>query len=287
MHWRNLSLILCCTFALGACAKMYFPEPRPSIGQTVRKLPHFLKGSFFKKQKIETESGEFLEIKRISDQHCKIYTYYAFSKDSLGQMLKSLNTDSTRAVLKGNTLIYTTRDSVEKTVFNVDNDFFYTPKDTLCEINLSEATFVDDFPDGEAKKLLLKKSKDAYYLSVLEKNIADAGKDYWFVIKFDFLDSEMAITNTSLQDSTFSKKLDYYNKIASIEKIGSNQYLCKANDEQFFRLFEEKGLFEKEVWQPVSNGGKQVLLYIAGLVVVALGVIGVVILVWVMMKRKV
>ena len=279
MNWRNLSLIVACILVLGGCTKMYFPKPLPNQGETVMKLPQFLKGKFLKKQKKADEGGmEFLEIKRFSDQHCKIYTYYAFSKDSIDQLIKGMNTDSSSAEMKGNILIYTTQDSVEKTVFEVDGDLFYTPKDTLCEIDLSSTSFLDDFPNGEAKKLLLKKLGEVYYLNVLEKNVGDTGKDYWFVIKFDFLDSELSITNTSINDSIFSKKLEYYNKIARIDTIGSSKYLCSAGDEQFFRLFEEPGLFEKVVWQPVGGEGKQVWLYLAGLAVLGVVVVGLLIL---------
>lgn len=280
MNWRNLYLILACFLALGACTKMYFPEPLPKQGEVVAELPPFLKGKFLKKQE-KTESGgmEYLEIKRFNNQHCRIYTSYAFSKDSVDQMIKGMNTDSSSAVLKGNTLIYTMRDSVEKTVFERDGDLFYTPKDTLCEIDLASAKFWDDFPDGEAKKLLLKKLGDAYYLNVLEKNVGDSGKDYWFVVKFDFQQSELAITNTSINDSTFSKRLDYYNKIAKIEKLGSSQYLCNAGDEAFFRLFEERELFERALWLPVAGAQKQGLVFIVGMVLLGVMIIGLVILV--------
>ena len=222
---------------------------------------------------------EFLEIKRYNNQRCKIYTYYAFSKDSVDQLIKGMNTDSSTAELKGNTLIYTTRDTVEKTVFEVDGDLFYTPKDTVCEMDLSSASFMDDFPNGKAKKLLLKKLGEVYYLNVLEKNVGDTGKDYWFVVKFDFLHSELSITNTSIKDSIFSKRLDYYNKIASIDTIGSSQYLCSAGDEELFRLFEEPGLFEKVVWEPIADKQKQVWLYITGFAVVGVVFVGLLILV--------
>lgn len=258
---------------------MYFPKPLPNQGETVMELPQFLKGKFFKKQeKADAGAMEFLEIKRFSDQHCKIYTYYAFSKDSIDQLIKGLNTDSSSAKLKGNTLIYTIKDSVEKTVFELNGDLFYTPKDTVCEIDLSSASFLDDFPGGEAKKLLLKKLGEVYYLNVLEKNVGDSGKDYWFVVKFDFLHSELSITNTSIKDSIFSKRLNYYNKMARIDTIGSSQYLCSAGDEEFLKLFEEPGLFERVVWQRVGGGGKQVWLYLAGLVMLGVLVVGVVIL---------
>ncbi len=169
------------------------------------------------------------------------------------------------------------RDSVEKTVFERDGDLFYTPKDTLCEIDLASAKFWDDFPDGEAKKLQLKKLGETYYLNVLEKNVGDGGKDYWFVVKFDFQQSELSITNTSINDSTFAKRLDYYNKIARIEKLGSSQYLCNADDEAFFRLFEEEGLFERVVWESVAPEQKLGLFNVVGLVVLGLVVLGVVI----------
>lgn len=286
MNWRNLYLILG-ILALGACSKMYFPKPLPSQGEAVMELPPFLKGKFLKKQeKMEGGGMEYLEIKRFNDQHCRIYTSYAFSKDSVDQMIKGMNTDSSSAVLKGNTLIYTMRDSVEKTVFERDGDLFFTPKDTLCEIDLASAKFWDDFPDGEAKKLLLKKLGDAYYLNVLEKNVGDSGKDYWFVVKFDFQQSELAITNTSINDTTFTKRLDYYNKIASIEKLGSSQYLCNAGDEEFFKLFAEPGLFEKAVWVPVNGEQKQLLLYIGGLALVGVVFIGLVILVVLFFNKK-
>lgn len=283
MNWRNLVLIFS-VIALGACTKMYFPKPLPNQGELLRELPPFLKGKFLKKQE-KTESGamEYLEIKRFNKQHCRLYTSYAFSKDSIDQMIKGLNTDSSSAVLKGNTFIYTMRDSVEKTVFERDGDLFYTPKDTLCEIDLASAQFWDAFPDGEAKKLLLKKLGETYYLNVLEKNVGDSGKDYWFVVKFDFQESELSITNTSINDSTFSKRLDYYNKIAKIDKIGGNQYLCNAGDKAFFQLFAEPGLFEKVVWQEVVEERKQVLLYLAGLVTVGVVVIG--LLIWVIKNR--
>ena len=283
MNWRNLVLIFS-IIALGACTKMYFPKPLPNQGELLTELPPFLKGKFLKKQE-KTESGamEYLEIKRFNKQHCRLYTSYAFSKDSIDKMIKGLNTDSSSAVLKGNTFIYTMRDSVEKTVFERDGDLFYTPKDTLCEIDLASAQFWDDFPDGEAKKLLLKKLGDAYYLNVLESNVGDSGKDYWFVVKFDFQQSELSISNTSINDSTFSKKLDYYNKIAKIDKIGGNQYLCNGGDKAFFQLFAEPGLFEKVVWQEVVEERKQVLLYLAGLVTVGVVVIG--LLIWVIKNR--
>jgi hypothetical protein len=278
MNWRNLYLIFGCLLALGACTKMYFPKPLPSQGKTVMELPHFLKGRFLKKQE-KTESGgmEYLEIKRFNEQHCRIYTSYAFSKDSLDQMIKGLNTDSSSAVLKGNTLIYMMRDTIEKTVLERDGNLFYTPKDTLCEIDLASAKFWDDFPDGEAKKLQLKKLGETYYLNVLEKNVGDSGKDCWFVVKFDFQQSEMSITNTSINDSTFSKRLDYYNKIARIDKLGSSQYLCNAGDEAFFKLFEEPGLFERVVWESVADEQKLGLFNVVGLVVLGVVVLGVVI----------
>lgn len=279
MNWRKLLLIVAYILALGGCTKMYFPKPLPNQGETVMELPQFLKGKFLKKQeKADAGAMEFLEIKRFSDQHCKIYTYYAFSKDSIDQLIKGLNTDSSSAELKGNTLIYTIRDSVEKTVFELNGDLFYTPKDTVCEIDLSSASFLDDFPDGEAKKLLLKKSGEVYYLNVLEKKVGDSGKDYWFVVKFDFLHSELSITNTSIKDSIFSKRLDYYNKIARIEKIGSSQYLCNAGDEDFFRLFEEPGLFETVVWEPVANVQKSGLFNVLRLTVLGVVVAGLVFL---------
>jgi hypothetical protein len=279
MNWKNLYLILGCLLALGACTKMYFPKPLPKQGEAVTELPHCLKGRFLKKQETTERGGmEYLEIKRFNDQHCRIYTSYAFSKDSIDRLIKGLNTDSSSAVMRGNTLIYKMRDSLEKTVFKRVGDLFYTPKDTLCEIDLTSAKFWDDFPDGEAKKLLMKKWGGAYYLNVLEKNVADSGKDYWFVVKFDFQQSELSITDTSINDSTFTKRLDYYNKIAKIDKLGSSQYLCSAGDEEFFRLFEEPGLFEEEVWLPVAGEQKQVLLYLAGLVTVGMVVIGLLIL---------
>ncbi len=280
MHSKNLIFwIVGCTVLFGACTKMYFPKALPNQGETVMELPRFLNGTFFNKQKKTGEGGmEFLEIKRYNDQHCKIYTYYAFSKDSVDQLMKGMNTDSSSAVLKGNTLIYTTKDSVEKMVFEVDGDLFYTPKDTVCEIDLSSASFLDDFPNGEAKKLLLKKLGEVYYLNVLEKNVGDTGKDYWFVVKFDFLGSKLSITNTSIKDSIFSKRLDYYNKIARIDTIGSSQYLCSAGDEAFFRLFEEEGLFERVVWERVANEQKSGLLNVLGLVVLGLLFVGLVIL---------
>lgn len=279
MNWRNLSLILACILTLGGCTKMYFPKPLPNQGETVMELPQFLKGKFLKKQeKVDAGGMEFLEIKRFSNQHCKIYTYYAFSKDSIDQLIKGMNTDSSSAILKGNTLVYTIRDSVEKTVFELNGDLFYTPKDTLCEINLASARFWDDFPDGKAKKLLLKKLGELYYLNVLEKNVGDTGKDYWFVVKFDFQHSELSITNTSIKDSIFSKRLEHYNKIARIDTIGSSQYLCSAGDEEFFRLFEEPGLFEKVVWERVGGGQKQVVIYVLGLVVIGVLFVGLVIL---------
>lgn len=287
MNWRNLYLIFGCLLALGACTKMYFPKPLPNQGEVLVELPHFLKGKFLKKQE-KTEGGgtEYLEIKRFNDQHCRIYTYYAFSKDSIDQLIKGMNTDSSTAELQGNTLIYTERDSVEKTVFERHGDFFYTPKDTLCEIDLKSAKFWDDFPDGEAKKMLLKKLGEVYYLNVLEKNVGDSGNDYWFVVKFDFQQSELAITNTSINDSTFSKRLDYYNKIARIDKLGSSQYLCNADDEAFLRLFEEEGLFERVVWESVNGEQKQLLLYIGGLALVGVVFIGLVILVVLLFNKK-
>lgn len=280
MNWKNLYLILACLLALGACTKMYFPKPLPNRGEIVAELPHFLTGKFLKKQE-KTEGGgmEYLEIKRFNKQHCRIYTSYAFSKDSVNQMIKGLNTDSSSAVLKGNTLIYTLRGSVEKTVFEREGDLFFTPKDTLCEIDLASAKFWDDFPDGEAKKLMLKKLGEVYYLNVLEKNVGDSGKDFWFVVRFDFQQSALAITNTSINDSTFTKRLDYYNKIARMEKLGSSQYLCSASDEAFFKLFEEPELFEKAVWVPVAEEQKQEVLKSLGLL--ALGAVFVGLVAWV------
>lgn len=287
MKWRNLSLIIGCLLPLGACTKMHFPKPLPNQGELLTKLPPFLKGKFLKKrEQTEGRGMEYLEIKRFNNQHCRLYTSYAFSKDSIDQLIKGLNTDSSTAVLKGNTLIYTMRDSVEKTEFTREGDLFYTPKDTLCEIDLASAQFWDAFPDGEAKKLLLKKLGDVYYLNVLEKNVGDSGQDYWFVVKFDFQQSELSISNTSIKDSTFSKRLDYYNKIARIDKIGGSQYLCNAGDEAFFQLFEEEGLFEKVVWERVVEGRTQVPLYLAGLLTVGVVLIGGLILVIWFVGRK-
>jgi hypothetical protein len=277
--------LLAGTILFSACSKMYFPSSMPNQAELISKLPHFLKGTFTKKHQNDAESSkDYLEIKRFNAQHCRIYTYLALTKDSLNSLVKSMNTDSTKAELKGGTVIYSTKDSVEKIEFVQAGSLFLSPKDTLCEIDLSKGIYVDDFPNGKSKKLILKKLARSYFLNVLDKNVGDTGKDYWFVVKFDYTNSILSITNTSVHDSTLSKELDQYNKLASIKKLGSNQYLCAASDTQFLKLFEVPGLFEKEEWQPMPTEQNQGVFYIAGLVVFVL--VGVVILVVRFLKRR-
>lgn len=224
------------------CTKLLFENPMPNEGEIIRILPGFFDGIYIKKG-----DNIYYQIERINDKHCIIQSYAGFHKDSLYKQIEKLNTDSTRAELRGSTLIFENKNSPEiLNTFRVEGNYYYTQSKPRYEINLEKGYFIDDFEDIKKKKAMLRFLDNKYFLNVVED-------ENWFLIWFEEKDNYLFIHNSGIADTSFNKSLTYYNGLTSIEKIADETYLANPFDEEFYDLLEEPDLFKKENWIRVET----------------------------------
>jgi len=237
IHLKAVALFLSALTLFFGCTRLLFENPIPNKGEIVQVLPEFLNGQYLKK-------GEqtYYDIERINDKHCIIYSTNWIHKDSIYALVESIKNDSTYAEFQESTLVIKDKDTTQKIILSLDEDFYYTEKEPAYEINLEKGYFIDEFDKKLEKRTILKSYNNKYFLNIIDQ------EEKWFAVWLEMKNDSLTIWKSQIADTSFVEKLDYYNTLTKIDKIGDKTYVANPSDEELFKLLEESSLFNEETW---------------------------------------
>lgn len=245
---RTLLSLISIVLLSSCTSKLVFKNPLPKSGKMVHQLPENLEGIYY-----SGEENNYQSIQHIGKNHWQVFEFTGIHKDSMSTYIKSLESDSIKAELRGELMILKHLPSNTSKITNtytLDGDYYFSPKTPFLEIDLENGIAIDEFDTLKDLELIVKNIGEEYFLNIKKA-------DGWYIMWFNQKSNDIFVHSSIITSDDFNQRLEQYSKdITPIKKLSDNRnntFLAAPSDEEFFQLKDEKDLFFKAKWTRVNK----------------------------------